>query len=245
MPRQPRKLSESGYMHLIIRGIGQQILFEEEQDYRYFLKILERYCLETSVKMCAYCLMENHVHMLVLDEKHQIPILMKKLGVSYAMYFNKKYERKGHLFQDRYLGEAVENEAYLLVAFRYILNNPRKAGICAASKYPWNSYGLYDLPPSYFDLTLVRDLLGNDESYAKFIEAVNNDSVLEYDGPKHDDNWAMETVQRCLGVKSGTEIQTYEKEKRNEALKKLKDSGLSIRQIERLTGINRNIIQRI
>ena len=244
MPRQARALSESGYMHLIVRGIGKQILFEEEADYRRFLTVLERFSGETEVKLCAYCLMENHVHLLVCDPKGNTPLLMKKLGVSYAQYFNRKYDRSGHLLQDRYLSEAVEDDAYLLMVFRYILNNPKKAGICNARDYPWSSYAQYELPAPWMELTLVRSLLGGQAEYEAYIEATNNAQGLEFDKPRHDDLWAQDVLRKCLGVESGTALQSYERKERNESLRALKTNGLTVRQIERLTGINRNIVQK-
>ena len=121
MPRCARRFGESGYMHLIVRGIGRQLLFEDASDYRHYLKKLECYCLETEVKVCAFCLMDNHVHLLVKGDAESIVLLMKKIGVSYSWYYNKKYDRVGHLFQDRYRSEPVEDDRYLLTAFRYIL----------------------------------------------------------------------------------------------------------------------------
>lgn len=245
MPRQARKLSDSGYMHLIFRGIGKQIMFEEEADYERFLSVLERVCGEAEIKLCAYCLMENHVHLLVNDPKRNTPLFMKKLGISYAQYFNKKYKRSGHLLQDRYLSEAVEDDAYLLTVFRYILNNPKKAGICDARSYSWNSYAQYDLPAPFMDLSLIRSSLGEQERYEAFIDTPNDDLCLEYDRPDHDDKWALEVLRKTLGVDSGTMLQSYERAQRDDALGKLKAKGLTIRQIERLTGINRNIVQRV
>ena len=78
MPRHARQMSTSGYMHIITRGIGRQLLFEEPEDYQHYLKALDRYCTETHVNVCAYCLMENHVHLLVYGETEQIILLMKK-----------------------------------------------------------------------------------------------------------------------------------------------------------------------
>lgn len=244
MARQARQKSGSGYMHLIVRGIGKQVLFEEREDYLYYLSILERFCRDTGVKVCAYCLMENHVHLLVHDEAGKTPLLMKKLGVSYSYYFNKKYVRTGHLFQDRYLSEAVEDEAYLLVVFRYILNNPRKAGVCPADRYEWSSYNLYDDPAAFVDTALFRELIGDRKRYRRFIAGDNDDACLEYDAPKRDDEWAKNVIHKQLASESGTELQSCGRRERNEALRKLKEEGLSVRQIERLTGINRGIIQR-
>ena len=245
MPRHARQMSTSGYMHIITRGIGRQLLFEEPEDYQHYLKALDRYCTETHVNVCAYCLMENHVHLLVYGETEQIILLMKKLGVSYSFYFNRKYDRVGHLFQDRYRSEPVEDDAYLLTAFRYILRNPCKAGICKASEYPWSSYGMYIAPPQYMNLNLLHEKLGSFEQYRDYIETDNEDDCMEYEEITKDDAWAQSVLRKSLGIQSGTILQQYNKTERNEALKKLKQQGLTIRQIERLTGINRNIVQRV
>ena len=245
MPRHARHMSTSGFMHIITRGIGRQLLFEEPEDYRHYLTALERYCIETCVNVCAYCLMENHVHLLVHGEAEQIITFMKKLGVSYSFYFNRKYDRVGHLFQDRYRSEPVENDAYLLTVFRYILRNPCKAGICKASEYPWSSYSMYVAPPQHMNLDLIHEKLGSYEQYRDFIETDNEDDCMEYEEIIKDDAWAQSVLRKHLGIQSGTILQQYDKNKRNEALKKLKNQGLTIRQIERLTGINRNIVQRV
>ncbi len=112
MPRRARSMSASNYMHVIVRGNGKQLLFEDTNDYRYYLRKLEFYCMDTEVLVCAYCLMDNHVHLLVKGELKSISLLMKKLGVSYSWYYNKKYDRVGHLFQDRFKSEPIEDEAY-------------------------------------------------------------------------------------------------------------------------------------
>ena len=244
MPRQPRRSSGSGYMHLVVRGIGKQVLFEEREDFRFFLSKLEQFCRETGVKVCAYCLMDNHVHLLVHDEKANTPLLMKKLGVSYSRYYNRKYDRTGHLFQDRYLSEAVEDERYLMVVFRYILNNPKKAGICSAEDYQWSSYGKYDDHNSFVDTELLRELIGNGEQYRAFIAGDHDDVCMDLERPARDDEQALRIIRSCVSTKSGTSLQACNRKDRDDALRRLKDAGLTVRQIERLTGINRGIIQR-
>ncbi|WP_026651935.1 transposase [Butyrivibrio proteoclasticus] len=244
MPRVARLMSDSGYMHVIVRGIGRHLLFEDTHDYKHYLNRLERYCKETDVKVCAYCLMANHVHMLVHGESSSIILLMKKIGVSYSGYFNKKYDRVGHLFQDRYKSEPVEDEKYLLTVFRYILQNPEKASICATRDYPWSSYALYDRAPDFMDLSVIKDLLGDSTQYAKYIASESDEECLEYNDGKHDDEWAKEVFAKCLGKSAVTDLQTLDKRNRDEALVKLKKCGLSVRQIERLTGLGRNIVQK-
>ncbi len=244
MSRMARTRSVSGYMHVIVRGIGRQILFEETKDYEHYLERLERYCLETDVKVCSYCLMENHVHILLHGESSSIVLLMKKLGVSYSGYYNRKYDRTGHLFQDRYRSEPIEEERYLLTVFRYILQNPRRAAICSASDYPWSSYRHYEKPPAFMDLSAIWGLLGNKRQFERYIGTEAQDICLEYVDIKHDDEWAKQELKRCLGISEGTKLQSVGKKARDAALVKLKKAGLTIRHIERLTGIGRNIVQK-
>ncbi|MBQ7184717.1 MAG: transposase [Clostridia bacterium] len=110
------------------------MLFEAEEDYAYYLDALEKYSRDLHVTVCAYCLMEDHVHLLMYDPEQRIPTLMKKLGVRYSYYFNRKYVRIGPVFGDRYRSEAVEDNRYLLSVYRYILREPEKAGIGKASE---------------------------------------------------------------------------------------------------------------
>ena len=246
MPRRARSMRDSDYMHVIVRGIGKQLLFEEPNDYRHYLNRLERYCLQTKVKVIAYCLMENHVHLLLNGKSSAVALLMKKIGVSYSAYFNRKYDRVGHLFQDRYLSEPVENEKYLLTVFRYILQNPQNAGICQASGYPWSSYPFYEgTNPEFIDFSVIKLLLGDQECFEKFVSCDSEISCLEYEKNRHDDEWAKNEIRTCLGIPAGTKIQGYSRAERDFAIAKLIERGLSIRQIERLTGISRGVIQRV
>ena len=100
MPREARKISLSGYYHVIIKGIGSMLIFEEEKDYEFFLKRMWKYSDETDIEICAYCLMDNHVHLLINDRMMNMVGFMRKLDISYSEYFNTKYEREGHLFQN-------------------------------------------------------------------------------------------------------------------------------------------------
>lgn len=180
MPRPARKQSESGYQHVIVRGIGRQLLFEDANDYRYYLWLLEKYSGETGVTVCAYCLMNNHVHLLLFDMEAQVSLFMKKMGISYTAYFNRNYERVGHLFQDRFKSEPIENEPYLLSVFRYILRNPEKAGICSAFEYPWSSVSLYG-KDSFADVSFLTGKFASFEDYREFINMGDGEPCMEAD----------------------------------------------------------------
>ena len=239
MSRLPRIFSYTSFYHVIVRGIGKQILFEENADYRFYLSILKKHSIETNIRVYAYCLMENHVHILLYDPEKNLSLLMKKIGVCYAHFFNKKYERTGHLFQDRYLSEPVETEAYLLTVYRYILKNPEKAGICTPKNYPWSSYHEYTTIPDF-----LQELIASKGGFESFISENDSCDCMEYESIRQDDKWAEKIIRQQLKGKSGTILQNYDRRSRNQVLHSLKEAGLSIRQIERLTGINRGVIQK-
>ena len=244
MPRQARQQSNTGYLHVIVRGNGKQILFEEEADYAKYLRLLKKYSTDAGVSVCAYCLLDNHAHMLLKDTENEVSGMMKKIGVAYAQYFNAKYERTGHLFQGRFMSEAIEDDSYFLTAFRYILRNPEKAGICPAKDYLWSSYQAYGDRNSFLETDLLEKMIGSREKYEAWIAVVNDDQCLEFEPMLKDDAWAQKIIQKHLKGKSGTVLQTYNKTLRNEILRKLKAEGMTVRQIERLTGINRGVIQK-
>ena len=245
MSRHARQINDTGYYHVIVRGIGRQLLFEDAADYRYYLLLLERYSKETEVAICAYCLMENHVHLLVRDAGGGLPLFMKKMGISYAAFFNKKYDRTGHLFQDRYRSESVTDDAYFLTVNRYILKNPQEAGICRYSDYPWSSYKLFDDKSSFVDTSLLSSMLGGYERYDEYLSEESDDFCMEYYPAKLSDERAKEIIKKKLGVESGVILQKYDRRSRDEAIVCLSNAGLSERQIERLTGISRRIIHEI
>ncbi len=245
MPNYPRQVSATGYYHVILRGNGKQIIFEEEGDYLHFLGLLKQYSGENKVVVCAFCLMENHVHLLVYDKDENISMFMKRIAGNYALWFNRKYGRIGHLFQDRYKSRPVESDDALCTVFRYILNNPREAGICSAAEYRWSSYKAYGNPNSFADTKILTELIGSFEEYAAYIEGKYEDDDPEIHRRARDDIWAVSVMKEVLGIEHGAVIRSYDKESRNSALRQLREQGLSVRQIERLTGISRGIIQRM
>lgn len=236
------------YLHVIVRGIGKQILFENDEDYWRFLSVLQKYKSDCEIGILAYCLMENHVHLLIHNKENKVALFMKKVGVSYAKYYNEKYERTGHLFQDRYKSETIKDERNLLTVFRYILNNPQNAGIAKSQNYAWSSIHEYGKVNCLSDSSMLEKMIGSNEQLLKFLnDSDENEFETEFmeDIPaKHDDAWAMEIICKVTNASSGTVLQKMSKSERDEMLTTIKKAGLSIRQIERLTGINRGVIQK-
>ena len=108
MPRIARVKSQSKIYHIMIRGINKQDIFYDKHDYLKFLKELKNTKEKYGYEIYAYCLMPNHVHLEIRDIKDCLENIMRSLEISYSSYFNKRYERVGHVFQDRYLSKNVE-----------------------------------------------------------------------------------------------------------------------------------------
>ena len=141
MPRQARRKSESGIYHIMLRGINQQQIFEDREDYEKFLQILKDCKAVSEYKLFAYCLMGNHIHLLIQEDKEPIEQVIKRLATRFVYWYNIKYQRVGHLFQDRFKSEPVEDDAYFMTVIRYIHQNPVKAGLCKnVREYEYSSY---------------------------------------------------------------------------------------------------------
>ena len=245
MPRGARKKSETGYYHIVQRGIGKQILFEDDADNKRFLAIVQKYRRELGFELVAYCLMENHTHLLIRDNHDQLDLIMKKIAGSYAFYFNQKYERCGHLFQDRYKSEPVETDGYLLSVIRYIHRNPEKAGIAKAGKYRWSSYAPYLSPGTEIDNRAALEIIGGAERFEEFMHGGTDEGCLDTEERRGiRDETARQIICKTCGINSGTQLQQWTKTDRDAAIRELKSKGLTVRQLERLTGLNRGVIQK-
>lgn len=114
MPRGPRKRSNSRIYHVMLRGINRQIIFESDEDRYTFLAKIKNFIDEEKFVLYGYCLMDNHVHLLIRDLEDDISMAIKRISASYVLWYNKKYDRCGDLFQERFKSELVETDIYLL-----------------------------------------------------------------------------------------------------------------------------------
>lgn len=250
--RTPRKQCESGMYRVICRGVGKQLIFEDNKDRERFLALLAESGRRDSVEVIAWCLMGNHVHLLLHAPIEQISQCMKRICGSYAQLFNMRHARTGHLFQERFRSEPIEDESYLLTVVRYIHFNPEKAGIAKQSDYRWSSYAEYTArkqPRAICSTSLVLGLLGGADNFVSFHETHSAEaSCMDVDGPRSatramPDKDALEIAQHVLGGRSPSELKSLDREERNRLLALLLAEKLSIRQIERMTGIGRGTIQ--
>ena len=144
MPRGSREKCNCSIYHISVRGNNKQSIFCDDEDRVEYLKRLKRYKERYMVDIYAYCLMTNHIHLLIFDNDQDISKFMQGLNLSYAIYFNNKYNYTGHLFQERFSSQLVKNEAYLIYVSKYIHRNPIKAQLVQQPEaYKWSSYTVY------------------------------------------------------------------------------------------------------
>lgn len=253
MPRAAREKSGSGIYHIILRGINRQIIFEDGEDAKKFLETIQKYIDISGFKIYAYCLMGNHVHLLLKEEQEELGVIMRRIGASYVYWYNLKYDRCGHLFQDRYKSEAVEDDRYFLTVLRYIHQNPVKAGIVKdIDAYKWSSYSEYigkgKMIDKMVDTGFVLGLFDKNRekamlSFAEFHKKQSDDICLDIiDKGRITDEEAIAIIKKICGISQCSDLQHFGKDIRDRHLKDLKNKGLTTRQLARLTGISRGLV---
>ena len=145
MPRRARILVDGGYYHILTRGNDRRKLFRYKSDYRYFIDILKKYLTKSSLSILNYCIMPNHIHLLIHAKiAQELPKFMQGVLQVYADCFRKKYNSTGFVFQNRYKSLLIEKDSYLLECGRYIERNPLRAEIVQnLSDYEFSSYLFY------------------------------------------------------------------------------------------------------
>jgi len=252
MPRAARIKSSTGIYHLMARGIHRQTIFSSEEDNTRFLNTLGKYCKKSFCEIYAYCLMGNHFHLLLKEGQEPLATTIKRIGTSYVFYYNWKYNRKGHLFQDRYKSEPVEDNDYFLTVLRYIHLNPLKSGLTNdLASYPYSSYSEYTNQAKLTNTSFVLKLFSQDQEQAisRFINfhyQSNNDQCLDI--PKERETLSDQRIIQLVYQKYNIELATlYTKktEDKRKILRYLKElKGCSLRQLSRLTGLPVNQIIR-
>lgn len=260
MARLQRKYSNTGYYHVMLRGNERKKIFRDDEDRLKFISILKKKQSEIDLSFYAYCLMDNHIHLVLRENNNEISLIMKGIATSYAMYFNIKYGRVGHVFQDRFKSEAVEDERYLMAVIRYVHFNPIKACMVERPEdYRWSSYQWYIKPEveeaKFMDAKYILEIISENQEVAikefeRFFMEKNDDVFLDDDessirtleeGEAYLDKYMQENWSGINRDKVITDKST-----RNELIRNLRThTKLSIINIARLLGVNRGIVEKI
>ena len=248
MPRKARTKSSTGIYHVMLRGVNRQEIFFDEEDYLFFIRLLAHYKDLCGYQIFAYCIMGNHVHLLIRTGAVPLSTILKRIGSKFVYWYNMKYERTGHLFQDRFKSEPVESQRYFLTALRYILQNPVKAGMCRLPQhYKYSSAKAYfSSAQGLTDTAFAWSILGK-TALRKFILEENDDTCLEVnDMPRRgiSDAAAADMILEMFGTRTPLVKKAVDRQAFNMSISQLIAKGVSIRQLNRLSGISRKAIHR-
>ncbi|MCX7715748.1 MAG: transposase [Clostridia bacterium] len=236
MARQRRKISVTGMYHIILRA--NSVLFLSSADYEHFVTLMRKYFVENQ-KLYAYCLMENHVHFLINQEGDKVFEPIKPLCTSYARYFNKCHGKNGKLFYDRYKSECIENDN-LAAVIKFIHENPKYIGI---NDWKYSSEAEYRDGADICAVDAVFEKTGGRENYFRFAENGQIKMFLDDYSRMEDDD-----ISHCIKIICGCEakdIKYLDRIQKYMCIEKIKaDNWISNRRIAKVTGIDRNTIDR-
>jgi putative transposase len=188
MPRQPRLILPDVAVHIIQRGNNRMACFRAESDYLLYLAHLCELSAQLQCAVHAYCLMTNHVHLLVTPSAPDTcTVLMRDLGQRYVQYFNRRYERTGTLWEGRFRSCVTESAAYVLACYRYIELNPVRAGMVShPTAYRWSSYAVNAgarsdplISPHGEFIALGSDCLARQAAYRSLVDEALHPSILD------------------------------------------------------------------
>jgi len=194
MARRPRVFAPEVLYHVIVRGNHRQVTFRTPADYQAYLERLARYLSQCQVRLWAYCLMPNHVHLLAETGNQPLSTFMQRLQQSYTMYFNRTHRKVGHLFQGRYKAIICDKDAYLLTLIRYLHLNPVRAKLVKQpDAYPYSGHTAYltGRANDVLDPTPGLEAFGGRRAYRRF--------VREGMGEGHQPDYYAVEDQRFLG----------------------------------------------
>lgn len=235
MPRTVRRLSENNLYHIVLKGNNSDTLFFSESDYAFFLKEFKRACADYKAEIVAYCLMRNHVHLLIkFAESDSMSLVFKSFGASYCYKYNKKYKRTGRLFNSRYYSKPVNDDEYLFAVLKYIHYNPVNSNICKEPKdYKWSSYIEYqDNCSGYADKQFIENIMTKNEFDMLHICNENDFIwffVISNSIEKADDNRIKDFYNELMKNNS-----------LEEAISIMRNAGISTFKMEKVLKIPRN-----
>ncbi len=195
MPRIARvKVANMSY-HVMIRSIMEIELFKEDEDKEKYFELVEKNQLKYGFKVYGYCLMNNHGHLIIDPAGADISKIMHAINFSYARYFNKKYKRYGHVFQDRFKSKIVDTERYMITLSAYIHNNPKDMPGYEnnVEDYPYSSFKEYLNKTDTFGIltrSFLENLIGfkkkeNKENYTTLVkESISEETETEIEFTK-------------------------------------------------------------
>lgn len=249
MPRAKREKSKTNIYHIVCRALNKQVLFEEDRDYLKYLSIVREAKDDFKFSIYAYCIMSNHIHLVIKDNYDNLSKFISIINQRYSMYYNKKNNRVGYVFSGRFYSETIENKEYFLQCIRYIHQNPLKAMICKkVDDYKFSSIHAYkNLRGNYLDLVNIKPVFAKmyKTQFLTYQYELNHDRCLDIIYSKLSDNEVMRMLHKIANVKNNKEFQEMLESKKCYFILELLDYGIPIMQLTRVSGLTYNKIQKL
>ena len=259
-----REKSKTGFYHVLQQGAGKQDLFLDDEDYQVFVEYLARLMKEAWAEddepdrpyfhTYAYCLTPKQFRLIVKEEKYNVSAIMQSISQLYSRYFSSKYGSYGPLYRRRFYSEPVNDQERMEVVMQYVHQEPLRHGLTETlDEWAWSSWHEYvglgsDLPKVCEKLDACRDLTAEQwrERLSKPLpEGTKCLEPKEYRAPKPTETQVLSMVRLMTTATNWAEFNAFPKDERLKTIKQLLRNGASIRQMEKLTGIGRGVIQNL
>lgn len=184
MPRMARKSLDTSFLHVIVQGINKEYIFSKENYIKRYIEFLNMYSKKYNVEIIAYCIMNNHAHMLIYtDEIKELSGFMHMVNLSYAQYYNyMQNNRVGYVFRDRYLSEPIYDRKYLIKCIQYIHLNPVKAHMVnRCQDYKYSTYNQYLKNKDKIKIDCLKDILCERDYNTILNDGENIDLFMDID----------------------------------------------------------------
>ena len=247
MARQKRVKSETGIYHVMLRGINKQQVFFDEDDYYLFINTLSKVKTISGFNLYAYCIMNNHIHLLIQEGEEPLAKIFMRIGDSFIYRYNRKYDRIGGVFQGRFKSIPVNDDEYFISVLRYIHQNPVNAGIVReCSEYKFSSYNEYFKNNSFVNTGFALELIGINE-FIRIHSEPGSTMHMDIDGEpngKLTDDEMFELFAQETHCKTPEEFQQLPKDMQLAYVGLLKTKGIPIRKICTLTNMTYRSVQK-
>lgn len=243
----------TGFYHVCARGTGKQQIFETDGDRWEFLELMRECCRDTRVTIVAWCLMGDHVDLVLLDYEDEMSAAMQRLLLTYARRFNKRTGRAGCLFRERFERRSLDTDWQVMEAIRSVHAGPQEAGIALIERYPWSSFAEYlrtydnDMTRGFSYPSCVLELFGSAEGFIAYSLSTPDGGELAL-GDMEETEWERHAFAEKLAKGLGVPLRGVKAAppaQRNIVILGLHDAGFTVRQIERYTGIGKSTVSRI
>lgn len=246
----------TGFYHVCARGTGKRLIFEGDEDRWEFLELMRECCRDACVTVVAWCLMNDHVDLVLSDYEDTMSAAMQRLLLTYARRFNKRTGRSGHLFQNRFDRRSLDTDWQVMEAIRSVHADPQEVGVSLIERYPWSSFAEHlraydndaaDATRGFSDPSCVLELFGSTEGFIAYSLSTpdgGEPALCDMKETEWERHAFADKMAKSLGVPLN-ELKTVAPSRRDRIIFALHDGGYTVREVERYTGISKSTVSRI